>query len=109
MNSEQPTNLPPTGKDDAPVPEGNRKKEQFGFGFYMTLGLLLLIWSFSEPTGPPAGNSLINAVAGFSGLQAYLLHGSLLQRISSLLLFAVGLGLLLSPALATIYVGWTRR
>ena len=109
MVSEAQTSLPPIADDDALLRTDSIKKERFGFGFYMTLGLLVVCFSFSEPHGPPAGNGLVNLVAAFSGLQAYLRRGSGFQRILSLLLFAVGLGLFLSPALAILYVEWIRR
>ena len=109
MISEAQTNLPPVAYGVATLQTGSIKKEQFGFRFYCTLGLLLVGFSFSEPLGPPAGNGLVNLVAAFSGLQAYLRRRSSFQRVLSLLLFAVALGLSLSPALASLYVEWIRR
>jgi hypothetical protein len=109
MRTEAQSILPPVAEGDVLVQSNSMMKERFGFGFYMTLGLLVVGFSFSEPLGPPAGNGLMNLVSAFSGLQAYLRRRTGLQRVFSLLLFAVGLGLFLSPALASIYVEWIRR
>ena len=109
MISEAQTTLTPVADGVTLHQSGSTKKEPFGFGFYMTLGLLVVVFSFSEPLGPPAGNGLVNLVAAFSGLQAYLRRKSGFQRVLSLLLFAVGLGLFLSPLLASLYVEWIRR
>ena len=109
MNSEAQTKEPPASGPDVLAHPENIKKERFGFGFYMILGLLVVVMSFAEPLGPPAGNTLMNLVAAFSGLQAYLRHEGGLQRVSSYLLFAVALGLFLSPFVAGIYVEWIRR
>src|SRR6478609_2651056 len=109
MSSEAKTKPPPAAESDALAQSDNMKKQRFGFGFYMTLGLLVVGLSFSEPLAPPAGNILMIFVSAFCGLQAYLRQRSGLQRVSSFLLFAVGLGLFLSPLLASIYVEWLRR
>jgi len=109
MSSEEQTKEPTASDADVLVHPENMKKERFGFAFYMTLGLLVVVLSFPGPLGPPAGNTLMNLVAAFCGLQAYLRHEGGLQRVSSFLLFAIALGLLLSPFVAGKYVEWIRR
>ena len=109
MNPAEQTKLPPVAKGDIPVQSDSTKNDRFGFWFYMTLGLLLVVLSFQEPLGQPAGNTLMNLVAAFSGIQAYLRYESGFQRVASFLLFATALGLFLSPFVARLYVEWIRR
>jgi hypothetical protein len=101
--------LPSVAEGDVGGQSASAKKEQFGFGFYLVLGVLVVGLSLSSSQGPPAGSGLMNLLAVFCGLQAYLRRRTFLQRVCSLLLFAVGLGLLFSPLVAAIYVGWLRR
>jgi hypothetical protein len=109
MKTEGQVKLLPVGEGDVGGQPASAKKEQFGFGFYLVLGVLVVGLSLSSSQGPPAGSGLMNLLAGFCGLQAYLRRRTFLQRVCSLLLFAVGLGLLFSPLVAAIYVGWLRR
>jgi hypothetical protein len=109
MEDKDPTITHHLVEGDSQIESVSAKREPFGFGFYMLLGILLTVFSLSGPAGPLVGNALIHLVIAFCGLQSYLRWGNGLQRISSLLLFAGGLGLFLAPILATAYAEWIRR
>ena len=108
MKIEAQAKLDAVAEGDVGGQSASAKKEQFGFGFYLVLGVLVVGLSLSSSQGPPAGSGVMNWLAVFCGFQAYLKRRTFLQRVCSLLLFAVGLGLLLSPVVAVIYVEWLR-